>query len=310
MKAPSRQHVREGLVLITLGLFKKVLIGDAAARIVNNVFGQPELYRSPELLAGLLLFSIQIYADFAGYSNIASGVAKLFGVELMKNFEQPYLSRSFSEFWRRWHISLSSWIWDYVFNPLMSAVLRRIGRWKPNDVKKEMRIAYPFVAMITMLICGLWHGAGITFLIWGGLHGLFLSIERLFVYGNKAIPMRKRIIGLSGIMKFFVRWSSTQILVVAAWLFFRAENLQQVGYFLGQFVHWRGSELQGRFFMIVLTFGSMVLLLDLVEYFSRSDLYLLKLRPAVTAAVCSAVIIIVGLYLATNLPLPFVYSQF
>jgi|PlaIllAssembly_1097288.scaffolds.fasta_scaffold44365_2 D-alanyl-lipoteichoic acid acyltransferase DltB (MBOAT superfamily) len=310
LKAPTRTHVREGLVLISLGLFKKVLIGDAAGRIVDNIFGQPELYLSPELLAGLLLFSIQVYADFAGYSNIAGGVARLFGVELMKNFEQPYLSRSFSEFWRRWHISLSTWIWDYLFNPLMSAFLRRISRLKLPDVKQEMRIAYPAAALITMLLCGLWHGAGVTFIVWGGLQGLFLSIERLFVYGNKAIPMRKRIRSVRELLRSLAGWTSTQLLVVFAWLFFRAEDLGQVGYFLKHIVHWQGSDLTGRFAMIVLAFGAMVLLLDLIEYFSRSDVYLLRMPRMATAAICAAILVVVALYMATNKPMPFVYFQF
>lgn len=310
LKTPTRQQYREGLALITLGLFKKVLIGDAAARIVNNIFGQPELYRSPEMLAALVLFSIQIYADFAGYSNIASGVARLFGVDLMRNFEQPYLSRSFSEFWRRWHISLSTWIWDYLFNPLMSAVLRRIGRWKLADVKQEMRIAYPVAAMITMLLCGLWHGAGITFIIWGGLHGLFLSVERLFIYGNKAIPMRKPIRGFNGLIKSVAGWASTQFFVAFAWLFFRAENMGQAGYFLDQFLHWKASDLTGRFVVITLVFLLMVLAMELLEYMTRSELYLLKLRPVMATAVCAAVLLVVGLYIATNKPMPFVYFQF
>jgi len=310
LKAPSLRHVREGFVLITLGLFKKVLIGDAAARIVNNIFGQPELYRSPELLAALILFSIQIYADFAGYSNIASGVARLFGIELMRNFEQPGFSRSFSEFWKRWHISLSTWIWDYIFNPLMSAILRRVARWKLPDIKQEMRIAYPLAAMVTMLLCGLWHGAGITFIIWGGLHGIFLTVERLFIYRNKSIPTRPRIRSSRGLYRFIVGWISTQALVTFAWLFFRANDLGQVGYFLRQMVHWQGSDLTGRFALIVLGFGLMVLALDLAEYLTRSELYLLRLRPAVTAGVCTAVLIAVGLYLVTNKPLPFVYFQF
>lgn len=310
LKTPTRHHYWEGLVLITLGLFKKVLIGDAAARIVNNIFGQSELYRSPEMLAALILFSIQVYADFAGYSNIACGVARLFGVDLMKNFEQPYLSRSFSEFWRRWHISLSTWIWDYLFNPLMSAVLHRIGRWKLADVKQEMRIAYPVAAITTMLLCGLWHGAGITFIIWGGLHGLFLSVERLLIYRGKTIPMRKKVRGFGGLTKFAVGWASTQILVGFAWLFFRAEDLGQVGYFLSQFIHWQGSDLTGRFATIVTVFCLAVLALDILEYATRSDIYLLKWRPIMTAAVCTAILIVVGLYLATNKPLPFVYFQF
>ena len=173
-----------------------------------------------------------------------------------------------------------------------------------------MRIAYPLAAMVTMLLCGLWHGAGITFIIWGGLHGLFLTVERLFIYRNKSIPTRPRIRSSRGLYRFIAGWVSTQALVTFAWLFFRANDLGQVGYFLRQMVHWQGSDLTGRFALIVLGFGLMVLALDLAEYLTRSELYLLRLRPAVTAGVCTAVLIVVGLYLMTNKPLPFVYFQF
>jgi D-alanyl-lipoteichoic acid acyltransferase DltB (MBOAT superfamily) len=307
---PTRLQVKEGLVLITNGLFKKVLIGDAAARIVNNIFGQPELYRSPELLAALILFSIQIYADFSGYSNMARGVAKMFGVNLMINFEQPYLSRSFSEFWRRWHISLSTWFWDYLFNPIISAFLRRIARWRLADIKLEMWIAYPPAVIITMVLCGLWHGAGFTFIVWGGLHGLFLVIERLAVYKGKTIRMRRRIHGFGDLMRFIVGLVSTQLLVGIAWLFFRAEDMGQAWYFLRQFVNWRGSDLTGRFALIVLAFIAVILILDIIEYRTKSEVYLLRLRPAAAAAICTAVIFVAFLYMATNKPMPFVYFQF
>jgi alginate O-acetyltransferase complex protein AlgI len=310
LKRPQRRQIREAGVLIALGLFKKVLIGDAAGRIVNSIFGQPDLYRSPEILAALVLFSIQIYADFAGYSNIARGVAKLFGVELMRNFEQPTLSRSFSEFWRRWHISLSTWIWDYVFNPLINAFLRRIARWKLPSVDWEMRIAYPAAAVTTMLLCGLWHGAGITFIVWGGIHGLLLSAERLFLFGKKAIPMRRRIRGAAGWARFFLDWSSTQLLIGFAWLFFRSESLDKSGFVLARLLHWEGSELSGRFLVIVLTFAAMLLALDILEYVSGTETYLLRLRPAAAAAICAAIVLVAGLYMATNRPLPFVYFQF
>ncbi len=310
LRPPTRQRIREGLTLISLGLFKKVLIGDAAARIVNNIFGQPELYRSPELLSALILFSVQIYADFSGYSNIARGVADLFGLELMRNFEQPYLSRSFSEFWRRWHISLSTWIWDYIFNPLMSSFLRRIGRWKLASVQREMFIVYPCAAMITMLCCGLWHGAGLTFIIWGGLHGLFLTVERLAVYRNKAIAMRARIHDAKSLLRFGLRLITTQTLVLFAWLFFRARDIAEVRYFLNHLVHWQGSDLTGRFALIVASFVLMIFVLDIIEYTTRSEVYLLRLKPAVTAGICVAIIVVVGLYMATTAPLPFVYFQF
>ncbi len=310
LKTASRRQVGEGVVLIALGLFKKVLIGDASGRIVDNLFGQAELYASPELLAGILLFTIQIYADFSGYSNIARGVGRLLGLELMQNFAQPYLSRSFSEFWRRWHISLSTWIWDYIFNPLMSATLRRVGRLNLSSVQAEMQIAYPIVAMATMLLCGLWHGAGVTFLLWGGFHGLLLTLERLAVYRGKTIPMRVRIRGTGDLLRFIGGWVTTQILVSFAWLFFRAENMGQAWYFIEQILHWQGSDLTGRFAGMTLVYGSVVLALDQIEYRTGSELYLLRLRPAVAAAVCLALLIAVGLYMATTKPLPFVYFQF
>jgi D-alanyl-lipoteichoic acid acyltransferase DltB (MBOAT superfamily) len=310
LRAPSRREIGAGLVLICLGYFKKVLIGDAAGRIVDHIFGQPELYYSPELLAAVILFWIQIYADFAGYSDIARGIGKLFGVNLAVNFEQPYLSRSFSEFWRRWHISLSTWIWDYLFNPLVAAVLRRVANWRFASVQAEMRIAYPVAAIVTMLLCGLWHGAGLTFIVWGGLHGLYLSGERLFVYRGKSIPLRWRLRGPRSVVRLVLGLAATQVLVMFAWLFFRAENLAQVGYFLDQIVHWQGSELSGRFAAITASFMGMMVFLDLLEYKTGTHAWLLKLRPAVAAGVCIAAMAVVALYLATVDPMPFVYFQF
>lgn len=310
LRAPRRREIGEGLVLICLGFFKKVLIGDAAGRIVDHVFGQPELYCSPELLAAVVLFWIQIYADFAGYSDIARGIGKLLGLNLAVNFEQPYLSRSFSEFWRRWHISLSTWIWDYCFNPLVAAVLRRVARWRLADVQSELRIAYPLAAIATMLLCGLWHGAGLTFIVWGGLHGLYLSGERLLVYRGKAIPLKVRLRGPRSAVRLALGLLSTQALVMFAWLFFRAESLAQAGYFLARIVDWQGGDLTGRFVAITASFSAMLLLLDVLEYATGTHAWLLKLRPAAAAGICVATITVVALYLATVDPVPFVYFQF
>ena len=310
LQSASREQVREGLVLIVLGLLRKVLIGDAAGRFVDNLFGQPELYRSPELLAGLFLFSIQVYADFSGYSNIARGVAKLFGVELMKNFEQPYFARSFSEFWRRWHISLSTWISDYVFNPVVAALLRRVARWNLPSVEHEMRLVYPVAAVSTMLLCGLWHGAGVAFLVWGGIHGVCLAVERLAVYGNKAIPLRARVRDLPGGLRFAAGLLSTQAIVLFAWLFFRAGSLNAAGDYLGRIVHWEPSELSARFLEIVLSFGTALLALDAAEYVTQTHALLLRLRTPVAAGIGAAFLIVIVMYMATTTPLPFVYFQF
>lgn len=310
LKPATIAQVKEGLALIVIGLVRKVLIGDAAGRFVDNLFGQPGLYRSPELLAGLLLYSIQVYADFSGYSYIARGVAKLFGVELMKNFEQPYFARSFSEFWRRWHISLSSWIWDYIFNPLMSSLLRRVSRWNLSSADAEMRVVYPVVAISTMLLCGLWHGADVAFLVWGGIHGVCLAVERLAVYGNRSIQMRPGIRSVKTALRVGAGWLSTQAVVVFGWLFFRAGNMSAASDILSRIVHWEPSELAARFAGIVVSFAVALFALDAIEYSTGDHAFLLRLRAPVAAGVGAALTLTVFLYMATTKPMPFVYFQF
>ena len=292
---PSRQQVSEGLALMAVGYFKKVLIGDAAGRIVDHVFGQPELYKSPEMLAGLVLFSIQIYADFSGYSNIARGLAKLLGCELMENFEQPYLSANITEFWRRWHISLSSWLRDYLYISL-GGNRRGVKRMYVN-------------LMATMLLGGLWHGAAWTFVVWGGLHGFYLAAHKM-ILGDRKIAGRFEWRGPRAAVGWAMSVLATNVLVLLTWLFFRAENFSQAWYFLDSFVHWQGSELSMRFLRITLGFGGMMVLLDGLEYFTRSHVWLLKLRPPVAAGLCTAVMVVVLFYMATVRPMPFVYFQF
>ncbi len=292
---PTRTQVSEGLALLTVGFFKKVLIGDACGRIVDHIFGQPELYKSPELLAGLILFSIQIYADFSGYSNIARGLAKLLGIELMKNFEQPYLSANITEFWRRWHISLSSWLRDYLYISL-GGNRRGNGRTYIN-------------LLTTMLLGGLWHGAAWTFVVWGGLHGLYLAVHKM-VIGDRKVADRLAYTGPASAVKWVGGVIGTNLIVLLTWLFFRAADFDQAWYFLDQFAHWQGSELSGRFLGIVLSFGGMMVFLDCLEYFTRSHVWVLKLRPAAAAGICTAVMIVVLLFMATVEPMPFVYFQF
>jgi D-alanyl-lipoteichoic acid acyltransferase DltB (MBOAT superfamily) len=153
------------LTLIARGLFRKVVIADGIAPVVNEVFATPDRYGGITLLVGVIAFSLQIYGDFAGYSDIARGSARLFGVDLMQNFRAPYTASGFSDFWRRWHISLSTWLRDYLYVPLGG--------------NRGTRLATARNLMITMLLGGLWHGAGWGFVVWGGLHGLYLVLERV-----------------------------------------------------------------------------------------------------------------------------------
>ena len=228
----------------------------------------------------------------------------------MKNFEQPYFARSFSEFWRRWHISLSSWIWDYVFNPLMSALLRRVSRWDLPSVHQEMRLTYPVAAVATMLLCGLWHGAGLAFLVWGAIHGVSLATERLAVHGNKAVPMRPKSRNLRGAVRLALGWLSTQTIVVLAWLPFRAGNLHAAADMGYRILRWEGSDLATRFLGIVVSFATMLGALDAAEYVTRDHAFLLRLRTSVAAGIGAGILLVVFLYMATTKPMPFIYFQF
>ena len=164
--APARltpERINTAITLLLIGFAKKVLIADAIGPEVSRIFDDPTHMSSGILLRGIYLFAFQIYADFSGYSDIARGVSELFGIRLVVNFNQPYFSASITEFWRRWHISLMTWLRDYVYIPLGS------NRHGQRQMYRNL--------FLTMLIGGLWHGANWTFVVWGSLHGAFLAIE-------------------------------------------------------------------------------------------------------------------------------------
>lgn len=296
LKNPARAQIGSGLALMANGFFRKVLIGDSAGRIVDQVFSDPARYYSPELLAALVLFSIQIYADFSGYSHIARGLARLLGVDLMRNFEQPYLSANITEFWRRWHISLSSWLKDYLYVTLGGNRLGN-GRTYIN-------------LLLTMLLGGLWHGANWTFVVWGGLHGIYLAVHKLYL-GDRKIHDHFRYAGPASLIRYLVSMGLTNLLVLLTWLFFRAKDFSQAGYFLDRFYHWEGSELTSRWTSITLAFLVVVLALDIIEYRTgRHDFLAVKVNRPLAWGIGMAVATGVVLYMATSTPLPFVYFQF
>jgi D-alanyl-lipoteichoic acid acyltransferase DltB (MBOAT superfamily) len=200
----SFSQASDGLKLILWGLFKKMVIADQLAIIVNTVYGQPENFSGIGIIASTFLFGFQIYCDFSGYSDIAIGTAKLFGIELMSNFKTPYLATSFSDFWHRWHISLSTWFRDYLYISLGG---NRKGRfsWSRN-------------ILITFLISGLWHGANVTFLLWGLFHGIFYIFEKFL---SPFINIGKR-------LKTTFGWLITFTVVNCSWILFRAESAQHL----------------------------------------------------------------------------------
>jgi alginate O-acetyltransferase complex protein AlgI len=201
----------DGMRQILWGLFKKVVIADNCATWVNLIFENSDSYSGSTLLLGVIFFSIQIYGDFSGYSDIAIGTSRLFGFNLMRNFAFPYFSRDIAEFWRRWHISLSTWFRDYVYIPL--------GGSKGGTL---MKIRNTFIIFV---VSGFWHGANWTFLVWGFLNALYflplllLKKNRIYtdqVAEGKWFPTIKEVFQMG----------ATYSLTLVAWVFFRAENLQ------------------------------------------------------------------------------------
>jgi alginate O-acetyltransferase complex protein AlgI len=193
------QNIAGGLKIMFWGFFLKMVVADRLALYVNEVYNNLEQYNGTQILLGTYFFSYQIYCDFAGYSLIAIGSARLLGVRLMQNFRTPYYSKSIPEFWKRWHISLSTWFKDYLYIPLGG---NRVIKWR-----------WYYNLFITFLVSGLWHGANWTFIIWGALHGIYM-----IVYYVSSINS-KRISGNKYINVFF-----TFNLVLFAWIFFRANS--------------------------------------------------------------------------------------
>ncbi|SHJ10007.1 MBOAT family O-acyltransferase [Flavobacterium terrae] len=200
----------DGLRQILWGLFKKIVIADSCAEYVNLTFNSSIEVSGIDLLIGAFFFSFQIYGDFSGYSDIALGTARLFGIDLLRNFAFPYFSRDIAEFWRRWHISLSSWFKDYLYIPLGGS---KGGNW--------MRIRNTFIIFI---VSGFWHGANWTFIAWGILNALFIMPSILFKSNRNNIEIVAKGKYLPS-LKDFIQISITFTLVTFLWIFFRAENI-------------------------------------------------------------------------------------
>ena len=194
-----------GLVLILVGLIRKVVIADNAAVYADLAFSQTGEIGWKGLIKGVLYFSLQIYGDFSGYSNIARGSSRLLGIELMRNFDRPYFASDITTFWRRWHISLSTWLRDYLYIPL--------GGNRHGDRKMYRNL------LLTILLGGLWHGAGWNFVVWGAIHGGALALHKWWT-GRRGDRSRADLHAAYAWFVKIVSWSTTLTVVIAAWIFF------------------------------------------------------------------------------------------
>lgn len=291
-KPRDPEHIRMNwaFMMIVMGLFKKVVIANTMAGIVDPIFASPESYSGSDILFATYCYSAQIYCDFSGYTDIAIGCAMLLGFRFPKNFNSPYMSASPQEFWRRWHITLSTWLRDYLYIPLGGA---RKGQWRTN-----------LNLMITMLLGGLWHGANWTFVLWGALHGFYLVVHRLWnsIRWSPLQRMRKTIAW---------RWIARLLLFHAicfSWLFFRASSFEITLECIKRLCDW------GSFTMLTVPVVTMLFLGVFGQYTPRKYLGRLEIQLArcpvfVRGIILAIAIFIIDLLGPTGIA-PFIYFQF
>jgi len=301
---PQLQKVRRvdnamlasGAQLMLMGYVKKVGIADAVAPYVNPAFADPGAQSAGTLLFSLYLFALQIYCDFSGYSDIARGVSRLLGIDLMINFKQPYLSRDITEFWRRWHISLSTWLRDYLYIPLGG---NRVGSFATYRN-----------LMLTMLLGGLWHGAAWTFVVWGGLHGLYLAVHRRLIAGRRRPDLPPAPAGPGEWSAALLRMVLTFNLVCLTWIFFRADTFPQAWAYLTGIVAGDPSlDFAGRVLAFAF-FGGIVLLLDVGCWLEDRELPIAPTLPVWVRGVVYAAAFLFLSFVGESDVAPFIYFQF
>jgi D-alanyl-lipoteichoic acid acyltransferase DltB (MBOAT superfamily) len=290
----------DGLRQILWGLFKKIVIADNCAVYANDIFSHSGDYNGSTLLIGAVFFAIQIYGDFSGYSDIAIGTARLFGIELLRNFAYPYFSRDIAEFWRRWHISLTTWFRDYLYIPLGGS---QKGRW--ITIRN---------VVIVFLVSGFWHGANWTYIIWGLIHALcFLPlllrrqnrVNLTIVAEGRIFPTLRELLAMLG----------TFGLTTLAWIFFRAESLEQGGHYVKKLLSssfWILPSYQGMGSSVAT--GVLLVLFFLTEWIGREQSFAIEgigknfSRPA-RWTIYAFLLFLIGMYMPTR-GTSFIYFQF
>jgi alginate O-acetyltransferase complex protein AlgI len=287
-------RLRVGVQLFLLGLFKKIAIADRMAFFVDPVFAEPALYGSAATWLASLAYALQIYCDFSGYSDMAIGSAHMLGFKLAPNFDMPYLAANVSEFWRRWHISLSSWLRDYLFIPLGGS---RLGRWQTNRN-----------LLITMTLGGLWHGASWTFVVWGVVHGCLLILHREFRSWSEARPRIGDV--LSSAAGTLARVAATFLAVTLCWVLFRATTIQAAATIFAHLC-WptEGLSLALPAGSLLVLLGAVVLVHVAVRLAGKPG-PLLERLPAPVLGLGYAVLLTLALLLSPGSEKAFIYFQF
>lgn len=286
------------LTLIIIGAARKMFIADTLTAFIPwDVFEQPANFAAPELWGWLVVYAFALYNDFAGYTSLVRGISGLFGIELSANFNFPYFARSFSEFWNRWHITLSHWLRDYIYFPLSRALLRRSpGR------RNLLNLVFP--PLVTMLVSGLWHGLSWHMLLWGGLHGLYQVFERVPTFWRPPVPAQKRPAWRQAVAMIVVF-----ILVTLAWVPFRLEIPLALDFWQALFT-WTGFTIRYRRIFLAIPFLLLIILLDWLQYRAEDELVFLRWpRPAQAMLLALAMLLFLILIQADEGE-PFIYQAF
>lgn len=288
----KKENVWAGSQIFIVGLFKKLMVADAVAPLVDQVYAHPEYFGSATVWLAVIAYAIQIYADFSGYSDMAIGCARILGFRFDQNFNMPYLSADISEFWRRWHISLSSWLRDYLYIPLGGS-RKGISRTYIN-------------LMITMILGGLWHGASWNFVLWGLLHGVALSIHRLW---QSKRPIQNNHSGLS-ILATIRNVFCTALFVTLVWVLFRSQTLAATVAIYKKllFIDSFGAEWPYVYAFIAI---GLCLVAHIVGTFHRREELVFFTTPNsfVAAFITMLTLIVIYVFAPTNAS-PFIYFQF
>lgn len=290
---PKLVDIEAGLAQFGLGAIKKMVISDQIAPNVDLIFADPGNYDGFTLLQGVLGYAVQIYCDFSGYSDMAIGAARMMGFKFMENFQMPYSAVNITEFWRRWHISLSSWFRDYLYIPLGG---NRLG------------VSRTYInLLVTMLLCGLWHGASWNFIIWGGFHGVCLALHRLWQAYHPTASLQK-----SSVFRVFENFAArvlTLAVVLLGWIFFRAQSWDLAWEYLTRLVFWvpDGVRMVSPYIVpaVAAVFATHLLINKDRNWAHEIPDYSFPVRVGAYAGI----LVLISLFAATDAA-PFIYFQF
>jgi alginate O-acetyltransferase complex protein AlgI len=290
--------IAQSVMLIFMGLVRKLIIADTlTASFLPDVFEIPAKYTPPELVFWLVIYAFALYNDFAGYTDMVRGISGFFGIELSPNFRAPYFSRNFTEFWKRWHITLSEWLRDYIYYPISRALSRSHASYR-----SLANLVVP--PLITMLVSGLWHGFSLNMILWGGLHGSYLIVERIPALWRPIVPPQHQ--------PLWRQWLGTVVvffLVILAWVPFRWELPASLQVWEA-LLNWSDVAIRYRRILLVLPLLLGSLVLDFIQDRNKDEFIFLKWSP-LTKAGCMAIILFWIFILTTgNFERPFVYQAF